>query len=143
MKLLKVMMTALLLTIAVGSAEAKRIQAPHVYMFGFSASFKDSVVYITDINDVQGAWMESKSKFLSGIENYSYQLRDYFNTQLSMPDRVCMVFYATSFKKAERKFVKLKKKYTGTKKKPAHYEIRFVSLQDFRFQPVDMSPEQE
>jgi len=142
MKTLSTLLLALLLAGAAGPAAAKGIQAKQLYMFGFSASFKDSVVYVTDIQPVEGAWIDSKTKFLLGRDNYSYQLRDYLANTLQQPQRVCLVLYATSFKKAERLFVKLKKKYTGTKKKPAHYDVRFISQQDFRFQPVDMSQEQ-
>ena len=42
-----------LLMVLATSASAKKVQVPHVYMFGFSASFQDSTVYFTDIQDVQ------------------------------------------------------------------------------------------
>ena len=140
MKKIKYILFALLLTAALG-ATAKRIQPTHVYMFGFAASFQDSVVYITDIQDVKGAWLDSKTKFLEGRDNYSYQLKEYFADSLQMPQRICMTFFATNKKKAERKKEKLLKKYVDKKKRPI-YDIRQVSIQDFKFEPVDMSPEQ-
>jgi hypothetical protein len=131
----------LLFCVAMG-AEAKRVQAPHMYMFGFAASFKDSVVYITEIQDVKNVWYDTKSKFLLGRDNYSAQLKDYFKDKMQMPDRVCMVFFAKTMKEAEKKYLKLRKKYLGDAKQPSTYEVRYVTTQDFQFEAVDMSEEQ-
>ena len=141
MKYYKYILMTLLFCVAMG-AEAKRVQAPHMYMFGFAASFKDSVVYMTEIQDVQGVWYDTKSKFLLGRDSYSAQLKDYFKEKMQMPERVCMVFFAKSMKKAEKKYLKLRKKYLGDKKHPSTYEVRYVTTQDFKFEPVDMSEEQ-
>ena len=143
MKFSRLLLFALLLTVGMSQAAAKSIQAPKLYIFGFSASFKDSVVYVTDIQELKGAWIDNKTKFLLGRDNYSLQLRDYFTNQRQMPYRVCMVFYATNYKKAERQYLKLLKKYKGTKKNPANYEIHYLSQQEFKFEVIDMSPEQE
>ena len=141
MKFLKQILLALLLTSSVTGAEAKSIQAKHVYMFGFSASFKDSVVYITDIQDIPGAWIDSQTKFLLSRDNYAYQLRNYMTDSLGLADRVNMVMFALKKHKAEKLYEKLRKKYLGSKKKPANYDVRYVSQQDFRFELIDMSPE--
>lgn len=140
MKLYKYMLMTLLFCVAMG-AEAKRVQPQHMYMFGFAASFTDSVVYITDIQDVQGAWYDTKSKFLLGRDNYSLQLKDHFKDKMQMPDRICMVFFAKSMKKAEKKYLKLRKKYLSDKKRTSTYEVRYVTSQDFKFEPIDMSEE--
>ena len=138
MRYLKYMLLTLLVSVAMG-AEAKQVQVPHMYMFGFSASFKDSVVYITEIQDVQGAWYDTKTHYLLGRDSYSAQLKDHFKDKMQIKDRVCMVFFAKNKKKAEKLYLKLRKKYIGTKKHPSTYEIRYLSQQDFRFEVVDMS----
>ena len=56
-----------------------------------------------------------------------------------MNDRVCMVIFAKSQKKAEKKYLKLRKKYMSSKKHTSTYEIRYVSTQDFQFEAVDVS----
>lgn len=136
-----------LLMVLATSASAKKVQVPHVYMFGFSASFQDSTVYFTDIQDVQGAWIDKKTKFLLGRDNYSYQLSNYFNEQ-GQANRVCMVIFSTSKSKAEKKYIKLRKKYMAPDKKSKKkgkeelltpYDIRYITQQDFKFTPVDMS----
>lgn len=140
MKYYRYILMTLLFCVAIG-AEAKRIQTPHMYIFGFAASFTDSVVYMTEIQDVQGAWYDTKSKFLLGRDNYSLQLKDHFKEKLQMPDRVCMVFFAKSMKKAEKKYLKLRKKYLSDKKRTSSYEVRYVTSQEFKFEPIDISEE--
>ena len=138
MRYYKFILMTLLFCVAMG-AEAKRVQPKHMYMFGFAASFKDSVVYMTEIQDVKGAWYDTKSKFLLGRDNYSAQLKEHFKEKLLMPDRVCMVLFSKSMKKAEKKYLKLRKKYLSNKKHTSTYEVRYVTTQDFKFEPVDLS----
>ena len=48
---------------------AKNIKTPKVYIFGFSASFQDSTIYMTDVQEITNVWIESKTKFLLGREH--------------------------------------------------------------------------
>ena len=137
MRFLKYIVLTLLVCVAMG-AEAKTVKARHMYVFGFAASFKDSVVYMTEIQDVQGAMYDKKTKFLLGRDSYSDQLKTYFKEKKQMSDRVCMVMFSTSKKKAEKKYLKLRKKYVGDKKRPSTYEVRYVTIQDFEFEPVGL-----
>lgn len=149
MKYLKYIAIALLMVTST-NIEAKKIKVPHVYMFGFSASFQDSTIYITDIQDVPDAWMDTKSKFLLGRDSYSYQLKNYLTDQ-QQPNRVCMVFFATKKAKAEKQYAKVLKKYTNVKNKkrkkthnsttPSTYDIKYITPQEFKFETVDMSDE--
>ncbi len=135
MKSLKnfLLLAALMLT---AIAEAKPIKSSHTYMFGFSASFKDSVVYITDIQDVQGAWIDSKTKFLLARDEYSRQLKSYLSDSLQQQDRVCLVIFQMTKRKAEKEYLKLMKKYKKG------YELRYVNAKEFLFKPIDMSPDE-
>lgn len=147
MKSLKYLVVALLVALATG-AEAKNIQVPHLYLFGFSASFQDSILYFTDIQDIEGAWIDKKTKFLKERENYSYQLKNYL-TEQNQPNRVCMVIFATSKSKAEKKYNKLMKRYSNSskkKRKKGHlseaYDIKHISQDEFKFERVDIQEEQ-
>ena len=137
MRFLKYIVLTLLVCVAMG-AEAKTVKARHMYVFGFAASFKDSVVYMTEIQDVQGALYDTKTKFLLGRDSYSDQLKAFFKEKMQLSDRVCMVMFSTSKKKAEKKYLKLRKKYVGNKKRPSTYEVRYVTTQDFQFEPVGL-----
>ena len=138
MRYFKYMLLTLLVSVAMG-AEAKQVQVPHMYMFGFAASFKDSVVYMTEIQDVQKVWYDKKTKFLLGRDIYSSQLQEHFKEKMQMPDRVCVVVFAKSLKKAEKKYLKLRKKYLSDAKHTSSYEVRYITTQDFKFEPVDLS----
>lgn len=138
MRYLKYMLFTLLVSVALG-AEAKQVQVPHMYVFGFAASFKDSVVYMTEIQDVQKAWYDTKTKFLLGRDNYAAQLKEHFATKMQQRDRVCVVVFAKTMKKAEKKYLKLRKKYIGDAKHPSTYEVRYITTQDFKFETVDLS----
>ena len=125
----------LLLVVALTAlgASAKPLKTNQVYMFGFSASFKDSVIYVTDIQNVPGTWVESKNKFLLLRDEYSRQMKDYLEEKLQQEKRVCVVFYYLKKKKAEKEFLKLMKKYKKG------YEVRYVNEKDFKFEAIDMT----
>lgn len=124
---------------ACGSVSAKGKVIPQIYMFGFSASFNDSVVYFTEIQQLDSVWVESGSGFLQGRENYSYQLRNYLADKLGMPNRTCVVSYAKDRRDAEKKYLKMKRLYVDEGK--GMYDVRFVDGKDFKFSVIDMSYE--
>jgi hypothetical protein len=127
----------LAVTLLTVEASAKIEMTNNIYMFGFSASFKDSVVYTTDIQNVEGLWIDTKSKFLLNRDEYSHQLKVYLTEKLKQENRICMVFFYDKKKKAEKEFLKLMKKYKKG------YEVRHVSAAEFKFEPIDMSPDLE
>ena len=141
MKAMKHIILLLLAMIATTTISAKQLKTQHMYVVGFSASFTDSVIYITDVQDVQGAWYDTKGKFLMGCDNYSYQLKEYLAEKTGQKNRICMVFFATNKKKAEKKYQKIKKKYAD--KAPGMYDVKFLSTSDFKFEVIDFTPEEE
>ena len=64
-----------------------------VYLFGFAASFNDSTVYFTDIQEIDSAWVDDKTNFLHDRDQYSYQLRDYLAEKFE-PNRTCITTFA-------------------------------------------------
>ena len=125
------------------AVEAKPKQVPKVYIFGFSASFKNAVVYITDIQELDSAWIDSKTKFLLGRDTYSTQLKDYLTQSVNDPHRTCVVMFSTEKAKAEKKYMKLKRTYTVKAKAKDGYEVKYLDRKNFEFEPVDMSPDTE
>lgn len=118
--------------------QAQDIKVPQAYMFGFVASFNDSTVYFTNIQQVDSVWVTKKKQFLAGRNQYSNQLREYFAQQRNMPNRTCVVVANVDRKKLEKKYIKMKNKYLVKSKKP--YDVRNISENDFKFEAVDMSP---
>ena len=127
----------LAVTLLTVEASAKLELTDNIYMFGFSASFKDSIIYTTDIQNPQGLWLDTKHEYLINRDEYSHQLKEYLTDKLQQPNRVCMVFFYTKKKKAEKEYLKLMKKYKKG------YEIRYLNENDFKFEAIDSDPEEE
>lgn len=125
------------------AVEAKPKQVPKVYIFGFSASFKNPVVYLTDIQELDSAWIDSKTKFLLGRDTYSTQLKEYLTQSVNDSHRTCVVMFSTEKAKAEKKYMKLKRTYTVKAKAKDGYDVKYLDRKDFSFETVDMSPSEE
>ncbi len=130
------LLTTFLLLFTCITMEAKVQKQQDVYVFGFSASFTDSVVYITDIQKLDYAWIDTKGNHLMEREEYAYQLKRYLADQLGTPHRTCVVFYAKNRKKAEKQFLKMKKLYTIKAKNK--FDVKYLSSSDFSFTIVEV-----
>lgn len=121
---------ALFMMIAAASfAGAKKTK---VFLYGFAASFNDSTVYFTDIQVIDTAVIESRTKFLYGRENYSYQLRDYLKEH-GCKTPTCITTYSLKQKSIEKKYIKFRKKYPAGK-----FTIKHVTPSEFKFTPVGL-----
>lgn len=119
---------------------AKGKIVPEMYIFGFSASFKDSIIYFTDIQKIDSAWIDSKTKFLLGRDNYAYQLKNYLTKNINNPYRTCVVIFDRKKKEIEKKYAKLRAIYDTSSK--MHKDIRYINNSDFKFECIDMSYEE-
>lgn len=136
-----ILAASMLIAATTASLAANDSSMKPVYIFGFSASFNDSTVYFTDIQLMDSAWIEKKTNFLLGRENYSYQLRDFLAENKAQPHRTCMVIYGFSKKDINKQLANLKKKYIDKNK--SAYDIKYISAEEFSFRYVDMSPTEE
>lgn len=127
----------MLVALSVGNLSAKPYPVPKMYMFGFAASFNDTIVYFTNVIEVDSVWIEGKNKFLLGRSAYSHQLRDYLGTAHRMPMRTCVVMYDQKRSKLEKKLIKMKKLYTKSKDGKAHFDIRYLADDEFHFKAID------
>jgi hypothetical protein len=133
MKYLKYFALAIVLMAFMPTHAAKKPETTKAYLFGFVANFTDSVVYFTDIQEIENITI-TKNKFLKDRESYSDQLRYYFTEKLNMPNRTCIVSFGLTRKKAEKKYVKMRKLYT--EKNAGRYDVRYITENDFKFQPI-------
>lgn len=124
------------------ASSAQKAEVEKLYMFGFAASFNDTIVHFTDIQAVDSAWVNTKNHYLLGREQYSAMLRNYL-TEKNMPNRTCIVIYNKKLKKIQKKYLKMKKLYTGTKKVKTNNIVETISASEFQFKPVNMNPVQE
>lgn len=105
--------------------------ATTLYLYGVSFSFNDTIVYITDVQPVEGAYLVNK-KFLGDAKEYAEQMNVYFTKKLD-ECRTNAVYFSTTRPKAEKAYVKLRNRLNKRK----------VSLQplptgEFTFKAVRM-----
>lgn len=81
-----------------------------VYIAGVSASFTDSLVYFTDIQRVDSAFLGEKG-LLQQRSQYSNQLKEYLESEGKGQNRTCFVYYNEKKKKLQKEITKLKQKY--------------------------------
>lgn len=137
MKLLRIFILTLVFLPFTQTMTAKGKLLPKAYMFGFSASFKDSLVYFTEIQELDSVWIDSKSKFLFERDAYSYQLKNHFIKNYSQHHRTCIVVFDKDRKKIEKKYSRLRATYAGKSK--FNDKIKYLGLNDFKFQRVEIS----
>lgn len=131
-KLLGILAVTLLVAIPLHAApKDKNVTA---YLFGFAASFNDSIVYITDIQEVATAYVTKKHNHLVDRSEYSYQLRNYLTEQRPGTHPTAVTYFALNRKKAEKKYAKLKRKYT--EKAKGRYIVIYVKPEEFKYQTV-------
>ena len=122
------------------TAEAKKTMVPKMYMFGISASFNDTIIYFTNVQEVDSAWIESRNKFLLDRSNYSLQLKEFLARKMQLPQRTCIVYYNTNLTKLEKKFIKIRQLYTKPKKRQTnHFDVRYLEEGEFTFKALDAS----
>ena len=120
------------LVVALTALTASAVNKPEkVYMYGFAASFNDSTVYFTSLQEIDSVYIDSKTKFLYSRDNYSYQLRDYLSAH-GAENYTCTTVFALNRKAAEKKYAKLRKRYTQGGK----YTVKDLSKTDFFFVPI-------
>lgn len=132
-----------ILMMAAGSQtlKAQSIQVPKAYLFGFVASFNDSTVYFTDIQEIDSVWVTKKKQYLAGKSNYSFQLRNFFAQERNLPHRTCIVVSSVKRKDVEKKYAKMKQQYIYKSK--GKYDVRYLPESEFRFKAVDMAYDEE
>ena len=134
MKYLKFIALVVVLSTFLPANAAKKSETTKAYLFGFVANFTDSVVYFTDIQEIENVTIQKKTKFLKDRDSYSDQLRYYFTDKLNMPPRTCIVSFGLTRKEAEKKYVKMRKLYT--EKNAGRYDVRYITENDFKFQAI-------
>lgn len=138
MRLRQLLIITALLVGCVINGNAKGYRPAKIYMFGFAASFNDSTVYLTDIQTVNAYLVNNRTKFLANREDYSYQLRNYLQSNGLEAFPTCITMFAENEKDATKKYLKLKERYEKSKKK---YSIKSLKDSQFKYTPVE--PDQQ
>lgn len=118
------------------SCHATNVQKK-VYMMGMALSLNDSIVAVTEVQTVDSAWIDNRTKFLYGRENYSYQLKEHLkNAGMEAP--TCITIFATSEKDIQKKAQKLMRKYVSN----GNYLMQTISKETFQYEVVEYEEEE-
>lgn len=120
----------LLLVLTAVSAEAKKKQGGYqkAYVFGFASSFTDSVAYLTDVQELDSAYIMPNG-FIADRHLYSLQMYGYVNEKLGVKTPTVAFFFALNRKKIDKKFQKVKSMYLGS----SNVKLEMVNREDFHF----------
>ena len=101
-------------------------EVKNVYAYGVAASFTDSTVYFTAIQQLDSVTL-TKEGFLPERQQYSYQLKYHLENQ-GLMHRTCMVFFNTDKDKLTKKQSKLMERYLED-----HIQVKLIELESFHF----------
>ena len=111
MKFVKILASLFLVFMVCSAFSLKsKKQESGMYMAGVSASFTDSLIYITDIQYLDSVIL-GKDKLLPLRQEYSDQLENYLENKLGLKDRTCFIYFDTKKAKLEKTMKKMKDKY--------------------------------
>lgn len=130
-KLLCLILTVVM-TFCATSITAKPKQTK-VYIFGVSINFTDSTTYLTDVQVLEPAYIETKTGFLYDRSIYSQQLQMWVEQAKGQPNTTCTIFFSTSKSKLEEKFIKVRNKYT----KDQSTILKSLDAGEFKFIPQE------
>lgn len=128
MRTLKFVLLALFLCAAANVHAEKKPRMQSVYIFGFSASFTDSVAFLTDVMRVDSAYVTSTG-FLVDRTLYSLQLENYVLESCHVPNSTNCVFFSTTKKELDKKYNKINRMYQRSNS----MALIYVGEDDFRF----------
>ena len=118
---------------AIKSSKEKTISKP-VYAFGFSASFSDSVAYVTPVHLIEDVELD-KSGLLEKRSLYSLQLKEYLEQKLQKTGSTCVIYFNEKKKTIDKQYNKIKSLY-GSKK--SGMVLKEIPLSEFRFEKVNV-----
>ncbi|MBR5465833.1 MAG: hypothetical protein IKU79_00220 [Bacteroidaceae bacterium] len=121
-----------ILSLHVINAEAKP-KAQKVYIFGVSTNFTDSITYITDIQVINPAYIETKTGFLYDRSIYSQQLQIWIEHFKKQPNTTCTIFFSKKRNSLEKKYIKVRDK--NLKDKSTYLKV--LDAGEFKFTPIE------
>lgn len=136
-KFTKTMLLAMLALIFSATGAKAEDYPTKIYAYGVCSTIGDSILYITEIHEVDSAWINRKTKFLYSRDNYSAQLREYMDQVEGITRPTCSITFALDRKHIDKKMAKLRKRYA----KKGNYIIKEVSASDFTFTAIAAADE--
>lgn len=132
----KLTILALFLSIVYGAFAEKAKIKTDISIFGVAISISDSVVYMTDMQEIGMVTVEKKTKFLVDRREYSNQLSEYIS-RTGDGRMTTLVSYNLKKKKAEKRYLKIKERFIKD-----GYVVKYITKEEFAFTPVRESEEE-
>lgn len=111
-----------------------------MYVCGVNFCFNDSLIYFTDIQQMDTISVYGKYNVLINREQYSYQLRNFMTEKLHRPNTTSVIMHDMDREKLTKKLQTMRDKYVfigkGKKKRPSNYDLRVLSSEEFSFTPI-------
>ena len=126
------MFTLLLALFSLGVQAEKKPKMQTVYIFGFSASFTDSTAYLTDVMQLDSAYVTQKG-FLADRSPYSLQLENYIQEKHNLLNTTNAVFFSVKKKSLAKKYDRVKRMYQLGE----NLRLNLLHAEDFRFLPQE------
>lgn len=127
----RVLVLTIVLLLGLSFAASAKPKKTQVWMFGFSASFTDSTIYISNVQLVDPVYIETSTGFLYDRSIYSLQVENFVEEQLGKPRTTCTIFFGKNRKKIDDKFFTIRRRYLKED------GMAVKSLEGFTFVPVD------
>lgn len=99
-----------------------------VYVFGVSQQLTDSLVYITNIQQVDSIDLAKRTKFLPMRSEFSLQVKEYLEREIKQNKQTSCVFFSNNRKKLSKQYYKIKKRYLDNP------DTRLIIIEDEKFQ---------
>ncbi|MGL4518704.1 MAG: hypothetical protein ACRCUJ_03100 [Phocaeicola sp.] len=132
MKTIKLLGLLLLLFSVCSAFSFKGSKNKPVYALGVSASFADSLVFFTTIQELQGVHLQND--MLPERAQYSYQLKNHLESTQGLANRTCFIYFSSNRKSLQKTITKLENKYA----KGGSVAIRELGEESFKFtKPVN------
>lgn len=82
-----------------------------IWMFGVGASFTDSVAFITDVQQLDSAYIETSNSFLYDRSLYALQLKNHLEENLGKENPTCAIYFSKKKASLEKKYAKVRKRF--------------------------------
>lgn len=127
MKTIKLLGSLLLVFFLCSAFSLKGNKSKPLYVLGVSASFSDSLVFFTTIQQLEGVHLHNK--MLPERAQYSYQLKNHLESTQGLANRTCFVYFSHNRKSLQKTITKLENKYS----KGGVVAIRELGADSFEF----------
>lgn len=106
-----------------------------VFIFGVGTSFTDSIVYMSEIIELDNFPLEKSTKFLPYRSEFSVQLKQYLEGQLGLMNQTCCVFFSEKKKEISKRYYKTKKHYLDK----MDIKLVIINSDDFKFNKPEVN----